>query len=347
MEPKVSMTAFAAVLAAGLVGACLFGHVVVTVVLAASVLLYGAGMHYFAYARRRRRAPRSHRLADDRRVVRQWLLTGVVGLVAAGVCHFVGTVSWHHTEAGAIAIGLAAGASGVFVSAVFDWYYTHPRLAGLIGPAPCETSGNGRWVGLTNIWYFHRLLATVVVSAALIGVPSTLGSIAKTDVASKIWFFITLSMTAIVFYTNRDYSSVVRFLKNPRLSVGDTLLLNREQWGSEPQRVYVLDVAVEGAKVKLLKGYDPVHVRPTDPLIKNLDDETGRDPGPLGFLQKVDTTMLNDEIARCVHVPKEQAICRDGHCSGVNWYCRANKQSAARAERYPDAPNGPLEVSDG
>jgi transposase len=41
---------------------------------------------------------------------------------------------------------------------------------------------------------------------------------------------------------------------------------------------------------------------------------------------------INDEIARCVHVPKEAAICRGGHCSGINWYCRANKQSAARRQ---------------
>jgi hypothetical protein len=332
------MTAFAGVLSAGLIGSSVFGHTLVVAVLSGSLLLYGIGMHYFAYARPRRRAPRPHRLVDDRRVVLQWLLTGVAGLVAALLCHLIGTVGWHHTEAGAIAIGLAAAASGVFLSAVFDWYYTHPRLAGLIGPAPCETTGNGRWVGLTNIWYFHRLLATVVVSAALVGVPSTLGAIAKTDVASKVWFFVTLSMTVIVLYTNRDYSSVVRFLKNPRLSVGDVLLLNREQWGGEPQRIYVLDVAVEGAKVKLLKADDPVHVRRLDLDLKNLDDVTGRDPGPLGFLQKEETTLLNDEIARCVHVPKESAICRGGHCSGVNWYCRANPRGAARADRYPDAP---------
>jgi hypothetical protein len=340
MEPRVSMTAFAAVLSVGLIGSSIFGHLVVVVVLSGGLLLYGSGMHYFVYARRRVRATREHRRVDDRRVALQWLLTAVAGLAAALVCHLAGTVAWHRTEAGAIAIGLAAGATGVFVSAVFDWYYTHPRLAGLIGPAPCETSGNGRWVGLTNIWYFHRLLATVVVSAVLIGVPSTLGTLAKSDGASKIWFFVTLSMTAVVFYTNRDYSSIVRFRKNPRLSVGDTLLLSREQWGSEPQRVYVLDVAVEGAKVKRLDGYNPVHCNPTDPTGQNIDDRTGVDPGPLGFLQKQDTTMLNEEIARCVHVPKEMAICRGGRCTGVNWYCRANRQSASRAERYPDAPPG-------
>jgi hypothetical protein len=181
MEPKVSMTAFAAVLAVGLVGSSIFGHAIVAVVLSGSLLLYGFGMHYLAYSRRRRRAPRPHRRAGDLWVVLQWFLSSFTGLVAVLVCHRTGSVSWHHVEAGAIAIGLAAGASGVFFSAVFDWYYTHPRLAGLIGPAPCETSGNGRWVGLTNIWYFHRLLATLVVSAALIGVPSTLGAIAKTD----------------------------------------------------------------------------------------------------------------------------------------------------------------------
>ena len=125
------MTAFAAILTVGLIGSSLFGHVVVGVVLAASLLVYGVGMHYFAYRGRRRRKPRRHRVVDDHRAVWQWLVAGMAGLLAALVCHLIGTVRWHDTEAGAIAIGLAAGASGVFFSALFDWYYTTPRLAGL------------------------------------------------------------------------------------------------------------------------------------------------------------------------------------------------------------------------
>lgn len=291
-------------------------------------------MHVFVYALKRRRARRAHRRVDDRRVVAQWALSGIAGIAAALVCSQIGDVDWHQTETGGIAVGVAVGALGVFASAVFDWYYTHPRVSGLIGPAPCETAGNGSWVGLTNIWYFHRLLATVVVSGALVGVPSTLGALSDSDAARNVWFFATLSMTAVVLFTNKDYASVVRFLKNPRLSVGDIVLLNREEWGGAPQRVYVLDVAVEGAKVKLLDGDDrPVHVLAVEER-PNLDDANGVDPGPLRFLQKEDTTMLNDEIARCVHVPKNGPICRNRHCSGVNWYCRANPRNAARAEQF-------------
>src|SRR3954453_17764936 len=136
MEARVSMTAFAAVLAVGLVGASVFGHTLVALVVAGSLLIYGGGMHYFGYTRLRRRARRRHRRLDDRRVALQWSLTGLAGVATALLCRKFGTVSWHDTEAGAIAIGLTAGASGVFVSAVFDWYHTHSRLAGLLGPAP-------------------------------------------------------------------------------------------------------------------------------------------------------------------------------------------------------------------
>jgi hypothetical protein len=335
------MTAFAAVLAFGLVATSVFGHAWIGGILAACLLLYGAGLHLFVYALRRRRARRAHREVNDRRVVAQWSLAAIAGISAALVCSRVGDIDWHQTEAGGIALGAAIGALGVFASAVFDWYYTHPRVSGLIGPAPCETAGNGSWVGLTNIWYFHRLLATVVVSGALVGVPSTLGALSDSNAARNVWFFATLSMTAVVLFTNKDYASVVRFLKNPRLSVGDIVLLNREEWGAQPQRVYILDVAVEGAKVKLLDADDwPVHVLAVDEETPNLDDAKGVDPGPLRFLQKEDTTMLNDEIARCVHVPKNAPICRNGHCSGVNWYCRANPRNAARAEQYVEHPRG-------
>jgi hypothetical protein len=92
MEPRVSMTAFAAVLAAGLVGASVFGHTVVVLVVAGGLLIYGTGMHYFAYARLRRRARRQHRRVDDRRVALQWFLTGLTGLAAALLCRKFGTV---------------------------------------------------------------------------------------------------------------------------------------------------------------------------------------------------------------------------------------------------------------
>ena len=105
---------------------------------------------------------------------------------------------------------------------------------------------------------------------------------------------------------------MVTFLKNPRVSVGDVILLIREVWGGAPQRVYVTDVAVECAKVTRLHG----------------DDYAGAP-----FVHKEDTTMLNEEIARCVHDAKDRPICRDGNCSGVNWYCRNNPRSATRVPR--------------
>ncbi|HEX6702419.1 MAG TPA: hypothetical protein VF101_16950 [Gaiellaceae bacterium] len=337
MEPRFSLTSYAAILAGGLVMTSIFGHAVIATIFSAALLLYGAAMHIFVYAVRRRRARRRHRATDDRRVATQWAVASVIGLASAAIVQWLtGAVDWQRVVFGTIAIGIVVFALGLFVSALIDWYYVHPRLAGLTGPAPCETVGNGQRVGLTKIWYFHRLAATVIVSGAILGVPSTIGTLVNSDAAKTACFFATLALTAVVLVTNKDYASGVRFFKNPRVSVGDVVLLIREGWGGDPQRVYVLDVAVEGAKVKLLNGDDPVHVRPVDAPTPNIDDETGVDPGPLRFLQKADATMENAEIARCVHDAKDRPICRDGHCSGVNWYCRANPLSAAREEGYPD-----------
>lgn len=337
------MSTYAVILAAGLVMTSVFGHTLVATIFSASLLLYGATLYVLVYALRRTRIRRPHRVREDRLVVAQWLGASGAGLAGGAVVQWLsGAVSWQATIFGAVGIGLAVFGLGLFVSALLDWYYILPRLAGLIGPATCETAGNGQRIGLTKVWYFHRLAATVVVSGAILGVPSTLGALADSDTEKTIYFFVTFALLGIVLVTNKDYTSGVRFFKNPKLGVGDVVLLIREGWGGEPQRVYALDVAVEGAKVKLLDGHDPVHVRPVATQTVNIDDETGIDPGPLRFLQKADATMENHEIARCVYAPKEHPICRDGHCSGVNWYCRANPRSAKREEGYGD--NTPVTV---
>ncbi|HEU6443723.1 MAG TPA: hypothetical protein VFL61_01560 [Gaiellaceae bacterium] len=312
MEPRISLSAYATVLGLGLALTSLVGHPMLAALVSIGLLVSGAVLHVFVYARRRQRDPLAHRVRDDRRVVAQWTAAALVGLASAVATWFAPALTFTQREVVFFAVGAVIFFSAVYGSALIDWYYITPSLAGLVGSAPCETARNGRWVGLTNIWYFHRLVATVLASGTLIAVPGMLASTADSDTAQGAWTLLSIGVATIVLATNRDYASVVTFLKNPRLSVGDVVLLIREAWGGDPQRVYVADVAVEGAKVKRLDG----------------DDFAGAP-----FAHKEDTTMLNDEVARCVKDPKERPICRDGNCSGVNWYCRNNPLSAARAAR--------------
>ena len=308
------MTAYAALLAASLVATSVFDHPLFAVIASFVLLIYGAVMHLFVYAQRRTRVPGSHRVSDDRRVVGQWALTAGLGLAAATLVLFLPALVIERSEPAIVALGLTLIWGAIYSSALVDWYYIHPRLAGLCGPAPCETTGNRRFVGLTNIWYGHRLAATVVASATLVGIPAVISVTTERDAVQNACSLAAVALTAVVLATQADYKAVITFLKNPRLAVGDIVLLIREQWGGVPQRVYVVDVAVEGAKVvRLADDGRPLSNATDDPVF-----------------EKADTTMLNEEIARCVHEDKGRAICRDGACTGVNWYCRNNALSSSR-----------------
>ena len=145
------MSAYAAALVSALIVTSVLGHPCLAATVSLGGLLYATTFHVFVYARRRQRKPLKHRLREDRRVAVQWVSVAVIGSAAAAACLLVPELTVTQREVMFFGIGATIFFGAVYGSALVDWYYIHPRLAGLIGPAPCETACNGGWVGLTNI----------------------------------------------------------------------------------------------------------------------------------------------------------------------------------------------------
>lgn len=197
--------------------------------------------------------------------------------------------------------------SGIYLSALVDWFVILPKVSGISCPAPCERPGRQRWAGITALWCFHRGLARIVVPVVLIGCPAAIGAITKSGPGRAICF----TVAAIVSVYLADYElqgkKALGFSLNGRRYVGDAVWLVHETPYEVTRRAgYLVDVAAEGGKFKYLTDDGDYAGAPFD--YKHDDD------GPPVALDK-----LNDR-------PRvQQAVAPCGErCTGVNWYCWRN-----------------------
>lgn len=315
MEPKRSMSAFAAVAAASLALLALAGFATAAVWASIGLLLVALALRaeyarLKACGRRLDRGVPSHRKPLDRIVVLQWTGASAAGALSGVLFSKLDVAPL--ADAGdlvsALVVGLVVGSLGVYASSLVDWYAILPKVSGISGPAPCECAGRGRWKYTTEVWYFHRALATALVYLVATGIPAYVGG-RSTDSALVAWSVVAGVIAVVGGYFLRGMFLAGWYAFSAPVMVGDQIYVDVPDEGDgdvalRRRRAYVLDVSIQGAKYKVLRD--------------------GRYVGGR-FSDKDDGNVPNHKLAGA-KAPMDGAppLCPNGRCSGVNWYCRRN-----------------------
>ncbi len=305
MEPKYWMTGYTLLLAAALLALAARGFALTAGIVALSIFAIGAGLD-LVYVRRRvpgRLAP--WRTSLDRVVRRQLLSIGVVGVAII----VVGETTGYHplgdvaASAKAIVVGAVIGLSTVYVSSLIDWYWIVPRISGTTGPAPCERSGSERWAGLTNVWFFHRAVATSVMIGILAGVPAYIAGHSGSD--GTAWALLGAALAVGYSSVNTGVRTALEFAFNAPIHVGDIIRVRANPEDGFLSGAYVVDVSIQGLKYKLLDA----------------------PAGPPRFLNKGEQLTM-DELKKTHRSKAPRSPCPGAaDCQAINWYCHRNPRA--------------------
>jgi hypothetical protein len=175
------------------------------------------------------------------------------------------------------------------------------------------------YAGVTKIWFFHRAAATAVITALLAGTPAYIaGTVAES--ASLRALLTLLGAAAAIGFNAATAGTVWAFTQflSPRLEVGSYVRKRKGVDEPEPQDGYVLDVSVQGVKVKLESDVNGEFVS--------------------------DGELLPYHEAQSVAKSKRtQPMCPSLHeCRAVNWYCLRNRN--AHNPAYAPAERAPAEL---
>ncbi len=335
MEPKVSMSWFVVADLIGVVLLGLGGHPIAGGWVAAGLAAVAGFLHsvYLVQRRAAKHMPETfrnrrpeglvpdHRRRLDRWVLAQWLAIAVIGIGSSEVLlHAV----WHPFHRvglvfNVLVVGWVVLWSGVYASALVDWFVVLPRVSGVSCPAPCERPGKQRWAGITAIWCFHRGFARLLVPVVLIGCPTVIGAVTTSSGGRAIAFSIGAVFALYLAEFELQGKAALGYGLNPRRYVGDTVWLVRETGDSvRRQPAYLLDIAAEGAKFKYV-GDDG---RYTGDEFEEKDDDVG---APLTLPALNERSRVEHAVAPCGE-----------RCSGINWYCwrnpLAHSQTASSGE---------------
>jgi hypothetical protein len=218
----------------------------------------------------------------------------------------------------ALIIGVTAGIAVIYSSALVDWYWILPKVSGVLGPAPCEAPGQERWAGVTNIWLFHRAVATFTVMGVLAGVPAYMAGTSHGS-QTVIWAFVSLTLTIAYSKLYEGVLTSFSHALNVAIEVGDTIRVREEFEDPELVDAYVVDTSVQGVK------YVPLPTScPSEPR----------------FTQKGQLLRWS-EISKVRRVPPAYSPCHDpDHCQAVNWYCHRNPRAHGRIknDELPPTP---------
>jgi hypothetical protein len=320
VEPRYSMTAYTVVLLVALTLLALRGFTTATGAVAVGIALCGAGFDV-AYVRARKPGRlRAHRVELDKVVREQLLVIGFAGVALAVVLSATGYAPLEHVGRliKALIIGLTVAVGTIYASALVDWYWILPKVSGVVGKSPCEAPGQERWAGVTNIWLFHRAVATFTVMGVLAGVPAYMAGTSHSGSMTVVWAFVSLTLT--IAY-NRLYDGVLTSFAhafNAAVEVGDTVRVREDFEDTELVDAYVVDMSIQGLKYVPLPNCCP--------------------PEP-HFIQK-GQLLRWDDADKVRRVPPEYAPCSDpDHCQAVNWYCHRNQRAHGRIKK--DEVTGP------
>lgn len=320
MEPKFSLSMYSVVIAAGLVGLTLRGFPGSALGLAVGIVVWGLTLYglYRVSAsgaeqrlRWSRRLP--HRRNLDRVVLLQLAVIGLTGVAAAVVVHAADFAPARHSTVvlQAFILGAVVIATTAYLSALIDWFWVLPKIAGITREPPCVRPGGEKWASVTGIWLAHRAVATILITLVLAAIPGWLAAKSgRGGTESAAW--VVLGTALGIGFNSLSGNSVLALRQawNPRIRVGDTVLL-RPKLTDELKRAFVIDVSVQGFK------YRSIDEAPSDPVFLG----KGRQ-----IPAQVAAEMDPEDDERSI-VP----ICPDiNRCTAIYWYCCRNPEANRR-----------------
>lgn len=195
----------------------------------------------------------------------------------------------------------------VLLSGLVDWYYTRPRIDGVVREPPCASSRDSIWKRVTRRWYIHRMIASVSYIGMVAGIALTIMLMLtreRPDIAGLIGGVGTVVAIGLVFVQGHvsQMPTVANFILSPKFLLGDDLTYETDKWH---RRGFVLHVAVPVAKLVELDDDG----RP----VEDGDDE--EDAAEHRFEEPANSLLAE---ARCA--PRQFRGC-NGECAGVNPEC--------------------------
>jgi hypothetical protein len=305
VEPKYWMSGYTVLLAAALLALAARGFPLTAGIVALSIFAIGAGLDVVYFRRRIADRLAPWRTSLDTIVCRQLLVIGTLGVAIIVVGETTGYHPFDDAAASvkAIIVGAVIGVGTVYVSSLIDWYWIVPRISGTTGPAPCEHSGSERWAGLTNVWFFHRAVATSVVIGILAGVPAYIAGHSGSD--GTAWALLGAALAVGYSSVNTGVRTALEFAFNAPIHVGDIIRVRADPEDPALSDAYVVDVSIQGLKYKLLDGLDR----------------------PARFLNKGDQLSM-DELKKTRRSRSPRSPCPGAaECQAVNWYCHRNPRA--------------------
>jgi hypothetical protein len=327
MEPEKSMRWYVAVAVIATWVYSLWGPPAVALATGGAAIAVAMALDAQYRWRRRRFSRPSSRDGLDRTVRRQWAIGSPLMLLAA-LPGLLG-LDWSADPVrlvATIALCTSIAATTVYLSALVDWYWILPRVSGVVCLGPCENGGEERWTYVTAHWIVHRVLAELVVSAAVVAIPAAMAASTsgKTQVA---WGVGAAAFTAAVSLREKYLLPAIFDAGDPPAKVGDVVRVRheaaeRDQW----DWAYVADVSLAGYKVVLLDG-----------TRKNRQ-----------FAHKADFLLSPTEIRKTRRATTDEQAppCSPDDsgtpaCLGVNWYCHQNHLAHRQSIPMPDGPRFP------
>ncbi len=214
----------------------------------------------------------------------------------------------------AITLLAAVAAGAILLSSLIDWYYTTPSLRA--DERPCNSSLDGRWRNLTRVWLLHRVIASLLLVGASIGIVALAANHWVTNLNEVVAAALAAAATVLAgFYLTR-FPFAMGFLINPPLQVGDKI------WLAEPFPLpartppyYVVDISIEGVKLRELS-------------------DNGAGAATDGD-QSHDRVLELTEAHKLIRRRDAFAGCTSTTCAGVNPYCGLPHPKSAQSERAP------------
>ena len=244
-----------------LTGTAVLGQPLPAAALAAAGLLWALFLNR-RYARNLgARGRTARRKEGDRAIAQQLSISYVAPLVVA--CGLLSTGLDGKTELGpfsaaeiqAIVTSSAAMLVVWLGSSHTDWYFIRPRIDGVFGDPPCQSSRDTQWKGITRKWYMHRTIATLASMLWAIGIALIVTVMLDREWPSAITElggFAAIVSVALWLMRSEISSAGATSgaIRSPRYWLGDDLAYETDQW---KRRGFVLHVAVPMTKLVRLR----------------------------------------------------------------------------------------------